>query len=302
MGICFECRVTIDGMAHRRACMEIVRAGMDVRTEEADSAQLTAFSPRVEAKECDVAVVGAGPAGIAAACRAAEAGARTVLLDEGAAPGGQIYRHLPGREAPPAARAWLARLARSGAEVRAGVSVFDAARTDAGRRGLWRLLAHDAERVLAVSARAIVLATGSRELFLPFPGWTLPGVYGAGGAQALWKSGASLAGRTAVVGGSGPLLLPVAASLAKAGARVACVVEQAGLSALAGFALGLVRAPARIRDAVAVPARIRGDALPHGRVDRRGAGRREAGGRRARRRARRTPGARVRPRGGRLRA
>jgi thioredoxin reductase len=104
--------------------------------------------------------------------------------------------------------------------------------------------------VLAVSARAIVLATGSRELFLPFPGWTLPGVYGAGGAQALWKSGAPLTGRTAVVGGSGPLLLPVAASLAKAGARVAAVVEQAAFPSLAAFALSLARSPSRIREAV----------------------------------------------------
>ncbi len=247
MGICFECRLTIDGRAHRRACMEIVRGGMDVRTGEAGSSRLTAFSQGVQADDCDVAVVGGGPAGIAAACRAAEAGARTVLLDEGAAPGGQIHRHPPGREAPPAARAWLARLARAGAGVRAGVSVFDAARTDAGA---WRLLAQGADHILAVSARAIVLATGSRELFLPFPGWTLPGVYGAGGAQALWKSGASLAGRTAVVGGSGPLLLPVAASLVKAGVRVAGVVEQAGLSALAGFALGLGRSPSRIREAI----------------------------------------------------
>jgi NADPH-dependent 2,4-dienoyl-CoA reductase/sulfur reductase-like enzyme len=115
--------------------MEIVRGGIDVRTGEADSSKLTAFSQRIEAHACDVAVVGGGPAGVAAACRAAEAGARTVLLDEGAAPGGQIFRHLPGREAPPAARAWLARLAQSGAEVRAGVSVFDAARTDADQGG-----------------------------------------------------------------------------------------------------------------------------------------------------------------------
>jgi len=255
MGICFECRVTIDGRAHRRACMEIVRAGMDVRTGEVEFAASSLESPGEERIDCDVAVVGGGPAGVAAACRAAETGARTVLLDEGAAPGGQIHRHLPGREAPPAARAWLARLAQSGAEIRAGLSVFDASRTGAREDAVapWRLLgfhAQRAESVLAVSARAIVLATGSRELFLPFPGWTLPGVYGAGGAQALWKSGASLAGRTAVVGGSGPLLLPVAASLTKAGARVAAVVEQAGLPALAGFALALGRSPSRIREAI----------------------------------------------------
>jgi D-hydroxyproline dehydrogenase subunit alpha len=248
MGICYECRVTIDGRAHRRACMEIVREGMDVRTGAAES-RASSPKPSVELIVCDVAIVGGGPAGIAAASRAAEADARTVLLDEGAAPGGQIHRRLPGREAPRAAREWLVRLAESGARVVSGAAVFDAARVDAEGGG-WRLFAETRDGVLVVTARAIVLATGSRELFLPFPGWTLPGVCGAGGAQALWKSGASLAGRTAVVGGSGPLLLPVAASLAKAGARIACVVEQAPLRELAAFALGLALSPARIRDAI----------------------------------------------------
>jgi D-hydroxyproline dehydrogenase subunit alpha len=253
MGICFECRVTIDGEPHRRACMEAVREGMQIWTRAGSSefrvpnpeSRVPSSGSRVERLECDVAVVGGGPAGIAAACRAAEADARAILLDDYAEPGGQIHRRLPGREPPPAARAWLARLSRSGARVLSRAAVFDAARDGAG----WRLAVQTPEKTLAVSARAVVLATGSRELFLPFPGWTLPGVLGAGGAQALWKSGASLAGRTAVVAGSGPLLLPVAASLAKAGARVVCVAEQAGPRDLARFAGGLLRSPSKIRDA-----------------------------------------------------
>jgi len=244
MGICFECRVTVDGRAHRRACLEVVREGMRVGTGN-EGLEDSRSEPPVEALACEVAVVGGGPAGIAAACRAAEAGADAMLLDEAPAPGGQIHRHLPGREAPAAARAWLARLSQSGARVLPRAAVFDAAREVSG----WRLAAQTPEKTVVVSARAVVLATGSRELFLPFPGWTLPGVFGAGGAQALWKSGASLAGRTAVVGGSGPLLLPVAASLARAGARVVCVAEQAGLRDLARFAGELLRSPARIRDA-----------------------------------------------------
>jgi thioredoxin reductase len=224
--------------------METVREGMEIHTRDAD---LRAPSPegRVERMECDVAVVGGGPAGIAAACRAAEGEARTVLLDDGAEPGGQIHRHLPGRDAPPAARAWLARLARSGALLLRRATVYDAARS----ADVWRVFAKTPEGRTEVRARSIVLATGARELFLPFPGWTLPGVLGAGGAQALWKSGASMHGRTAVVAGSGPLLLPVASSLAKAGARVALVAEQAGLRALCVFSAGLVRSPRKLVEA-----------------------------------------------------
>ena len=244
MGICFECRVAIDGSPHRRACVTPVREGMNVSTSgEAVSHELSAVSR--EALECDVAVVGAGPAGVAAACRAAERGARTVVLDEGLAPGGQIYRHRPGAVVPEAARAWLERLERSGARVVSGVSVFDAVREGEA----FRLLAEGPEGGVAVAARRVVLAAGARELFLPFPGWTLPGVMGAGGAQALWKAGASLRGRRAVVAGSGPLLLPVAASLAKSGAEVALVAEQAGLAALVRFAVGLAGSPRRLVEA-----------------------------------------------------
>jgi NADPH-dependent 2,4-dienoyl-CoA reductase/sulfur reductase-like enzyme len=94
-----------------------------------------------------------------------------------------------------------------------------------------------------VEAARVVLATGARERFLPFPGWTLPGVVGVGGAQALLKAGSDVAGKRAVVAGTGPLLLPVAASLARAGARVALVAEQAGRAAVTRFAATLWRRP-----------------------------------------------------------
>ena len=252
MGICFECRVTIDGAPHRRACMERIRDGMDVSTagEPHPAPRLphpeSCDLPPVARYDCDVAVVGAGPAGVAAACRAAESGARTVVLDDGPEPGGQIHRRPAGEPVPEAARPWIERLGRSGARLVPGASVGDAVREPDS----FSLSAETAESACVVKARRVVLATGARELFLPFPGWTLPGVLGAGGAQALWKSGASFAGRTAVVGGSGPLLLPVAASLAKAGARVVVVAEQAGYGALAAFTAGLVRAPGKLLAAV----------------------------------------------------
>jgi thioredoxin reductase len=246
MGVCFECRVAIDGMPHRRACMELVREGMAVATRAEPSGESGgAGEGGGELRRCDVAVVGAGPAGVAAACRAAESGAQTELFDEGLAPGGQIHRRLPDRPPPGAARAWLDRLARSGAVLFAEASVFDAQVQDGG----FRLQVEKGGRRLVVRARGVVLATGARELFLPFPGWTLPGVCGAGGAQALWKTGAAMRGRRAVVAGSGPLLLPVAASLVKAGARVEIVAEQASRLALGRFASALLRRPGKLVEA-----------------------------------------------------
>jgi thioredoxin reductase len=254
MGICFECRVTCDGVPHRRACMEVVRDGMEIGALESRFPIPRDRPARTERIACDVAVVGAGPAGIASACRAAETGARTVVLDEGLATGGQIHRRLPGQEPAAGARAWTERLARSGAAVRPGASVFDALRSGSG----FRLVAETDGGTLDVDAKAVVVATGARELFLPFPGWTLPGVMGAGGAQALWKSGASLSGRVAVVAGSGPLLLPVAASLAKAGVDLRMVAEQAGTGALLRFASGLLRLPRKLVEAARYRAAFRG--------------------------------------------
>jgi NADPH-dependent 2,4-dienoyl-CoA reductase/sulfur reductase-like enzyme len=191
----------------------------------------------------DVAVVGAGPAGIAAATVAAEAGKRVFLVDEGARAGGQIWRHRPG-SIPPRARRWLDRLDRSGAVRIPNSSVFSFAPG-------FTLFAESEAGASTIEASCVVLATGARERFLPFPGWTLPNVLGIGAAQALLKSGLSFSGKTVVLGGSGPLLVAVASSLARAGARVAFVAEQAPRAAVLRFGAGLWRDPGIIRDALA---------------------------------------------------
>lgn len=200
----------------------------------------------VERMVADVAIVGAGPAGIAAAVRARNAGQRVVVLDESPRPGGQIWRHRGRRTLPRGARRWLERFDRSGATFLSHATVVDVC---AGG-----LTAERSARPLSVEAAAIVIATGARERFLPFPGWTLPGVVGVGGAQALLKAGLDVRGRSAIVGGTGPLLLPVAAALAAAGARVRWVGEQAAGGRVRAFAASLWRSPARLAQA----ARYRG--------------------------------------------
>jgi NADPH-dependent 2,4-dienoyl-CoA reductase/sulfur reductase-like enzyme len=113
-------------------------------------------------------------------------------------------------------------------------------------------------RPLAVAWRRLVVATGARERFLPFPGWTLPGVLGVGAAQALLKSGWEVRGKRVAVAGTGPLLLPVAALLAARGAEVALVAEQAPPADLRRFAGGLWRRPGKLLAAARLRAGFRG--------------------------------------------
>jgi len=178
-----------------------------------------------------IVVVGAGPAGIAAAVRARQCGKPVTVLDDNPTPGGQIWR---GGRGP----AWLAKFSRSGAKLLSGTRVFGG---DTSRR---ILRAETSTGAQEISYDALILATGARELFLPFPGWTLPGVTGAGGLQALVKSGLPVAGKRIVVAGSGPLLLAVAATMRKSGASVPLVAEQASSLALLRFAGGL--SPAKL--------------------------------------------------------
>jgi thioredoxin reductase len=195
----------------------------------------------VSATNADVVVVGAGPSGMAAATRAAEARRRVVVLDEAPNVGGQIWRHRSRSTLGSDARRVIDRLARTSADVRRGVAVVDVA---AAGDGSFTVVAERHRGGLeVVRTTALVVATGARERFLPFPGWTLPGVMGLGGAQALLKQGATFRGKHVVIAGTGPLILPVAASLTDAGAHVMIVAEQAPFQAVRDFAISLLAQP-----------------------------------------------------------
>jgi len=176
---------------------------------------------------CDLLVVGAGPAGMAAAWRAAQNGLRVCVVDDNPAAGGQIWRG-----GPPEATVWFERIRSVDVEAINGARVFAQLRHGT-------LLAETTSGVCELSYKSLVLATGARERFLPFPGWTLPNVMGAGGLQALVKTGLPIEGKRVVVAGSGPLLLAVAAYLRGHGANVLLIGEQASSVQLARFAVGL---------------------------------------------------------------
>jgi len=185
----------------------------------------------------EVLVIGAGPAGLAAARAARDAGASVVLLDSSDALGGQFWRHLPST-----------RPSRNEKLLHHGWSRFhrlsDALESDARVRILpsaqvWAIEVLDGVAVHAIIGEpdgrqrerrvfrpdALVLATGAHDRTLPFPGWDLPGVFTGGAAQALAKGERLAVGERVLVAGAGPFLLPVAQSLTLAGSRVLAVLE-----------------------------------------------------------------------------
>jgi D-hydroxyproline dehydrogenase subunit alpha len=197
-----------------------------------------------------VVVVGAGPGGLAAAVAASGAGVDVLLLDAAPLPGGQIWRARQGVAAEPVARA-LARLASAGVRVVPGTRVVmtlpDRTLLIDGPQGARRL-----------RWDRLILATGARERLLPFPGWTLPGVFGAGGLQALVKGGWPIRGRRVLVAGTGPLLLAAASTLRREGARVVGLVEEARSDDLARFAGALAAHPRKALQALRLGASLLG--------------------------------------------
>jgi D-hydroxyproline dehydrogenase subunit alpha len=205
----------------------------------------------------EVLVVGAGPAGLAAAAGAAGSGATIGLIDDNPKPGGQIWRGGPRAKGTDQAARRLRRIQRSNIQLLTRTRVIAAPESG-------RLIAETATGPLDLSYQRLIVASGARELFLPFPGWTLPGVLGAGGLQALVKGGLPIENKRVVVAGSGPLLLAVAAYLTGKGAYVQAVVEQAPWRKLAVFSLNLLHDPEKMKQAAELQWQMRGVPLRAG--------------------------------------
>ncbi len=197
----------------------------------------------------DTLVIGAGPAGMAAAIAAAESGQRVGVVDDNPAPGGQVWRH--GTPLPNAGRRWKGQFEAAPAVRLAGWRVIDCLRL-APDGGVLRAECNTPSVPAAdLHFRHLILATGARERFLPFPGWTLPNVMGVGGLDAMVRGGLPIAGKRVVVAGTGPLLLAVAAHLIKRGAQVVAICEQASLAQMAPLGLALLRQPGKLRQGAA---------------------------------------------------
>jgi NADPH-dependent 2,4-dienoyl-CoA reductase/sulfur reductase-like enzyme len=168
--------------------------------------------------EYDIAVLGAGPAGLASAASASRAGAKVALVDSAGRVGGQYWRHREG-DSGRGHHSWrtLVRLRDAVPDFLAGRAIWHVERTGDG------FTVHTTAG--EIRCRSLVVATGAYDRQVPFPGWTLPGVVTAGGAQALLKGHGVRVGHRVVVAGTGPFLLPVAAGLAEAGADVLGVFE-----------------------------------------------------------------------------
>ena len=178
-------------------------------------------------EDYDIVVIGAGPAGLAAAATAAEAGLSTLLLDENMGPGGQVFRAIS--STPVTDRNQL------GADYWVGADLVQVLRASSAevihRATVWSL---DRNLEIAASiggasafvkAKRVIIATGALERPFPIPGWTLPGVMTAGAAQTMLKSSALVPDGRTVVAGQGPLLWLLAAQILRLGGRIDRILD-----------------------------------------------------------------------------
>ncbi len=258
IGHCHDCLVDVNDRQSVRACQHLLRAGDHVRPGSVAAPVPAAHVQAAAEHVADVAVVGAGPGGMAAALAAADAGCRVVLIDSAQRVGGQIHRQPA--TAIDAGGALPDRFRRVVAHPRitvlTGTTVWHAGQE--GEMFVLRCIGTDgSETGAVVAAQAVVLATGATELVLPFPGWTLPGVITAGAAQALLKAQPRtpaadlLPGPRVLLAGTGPLLLRAAADLVNRGATVVAVCEASRPASMLSGLPKALRHPGKLAEGAA---------------------------------------------------
>jgi len=235
MGICLDCLVIVGGKRSQRACMTKVRAGMSVQAQsDTGVCAISALPPPSETTDItvDLAIVGAGPAGLNAALVAMAAGATVCVIDERSEIGGQYYKprsdgyrgstavdfqHRKGSVLRQSAL-------KSGVTIRSGETVWFARAAE--DRSVFTLRTDGPGGKAHISARAVVLATGALERPAMIPGWTRPGVMTIGAAQTLVRRYGVAPGSKVLVAGHGPLGLQLAVEMRKLGADVVAVAER----------------------------------------------------------------------------
>lgn len=176
-------------------------------------------------------------------------GMSIAVIDENPDVGGQIWRAATGQRSA-AADKIMSQIDPQRVEFLSGAQVFDASDST--------LYCDRGGQLVEIAYSTLIIATGARELFLPFPGWTLPAVFGAGGLQALVKGGFDISDKRIVIAGSGPLLLAVADYLKSKGAKVVAILEQARSGSIRKFARSLWHSPDKLTQAAALRARLLG--------------------------------------------
>lgn len=233
IGRCSDCLLTVNGLPNVRSCVTPLVEGMRVARQQGLGVLPEVNGPPSAAAkgrfpECELLVVGGGPAGLSAAAQAAALGVSTVVVDENEQPGGQLRKQIHKLFGPADFFGGVRGTHLSGIlaeECRqAGATIL----LNALAFGVWPDgsvgVARDG-RAWVVQPKFVLVATGATENALAFPGWTLPGVMTAGAAQTLVNLHRVLPGRRAVVVGAGNVGLIVAYQLLQAGAEVAAVLE-----------------------------------------------------------------------------
>lgn len=176
----------------------------------------------------DLLVIGAGPAGLSAACAASDCGLEVAVIDEQSAPGGQLFRNI---ETP------LAQMSLDSKERDQGLNLVETFRKSGAdyypETMAWRIEPGEVSCTVngkpqILTSSSIIIAPGGMERPVPFPGWTLPGVMGAGSADIILRSGGTLSAdpdSAVVLAGNGPLLLLLAGHLLEAGVKIAAWLD-----------------------------------------------------------------------------